>query len=134
LHEELRQLLMKKLRRDFSRQHLTNAELLRHRCADFCTIFEAVFGDRLQRAAGWLGNVEHHWMVDKRTGEIVDPTREQFSSVDLRYKVFNPETDKIYVGKCMNCGDEIHDLKENGPRSICSDECETDYKSYLEAM
>jgi hypothetical protein len=72
----------------------------------------------LVRVAGWCN---HH-----------DPTARQFTDVlgsyrylKLDYQEWKPG-DKVRVGRCMNCGDDIYKEVQslNGERHcVCSDEC-----------
>lgn len=79
---------------------------------------------------GWLGEQEHWWCKTKN-GSIVDPTKHQQSFMGTfgKYREYK-DGDEIKVGKCMNCGDNIFGLQENGRRDICGSRCEQEFINY----
>lgn len=68
---------------------------------------------------GSIKGREHIWCVDTNTDTIVDPTVSQFHQTLIDdadptfYKVLDPNTDYVCVGKCCRCRDEIMDLAIN---------------------
>jgi hypothetical protein len=85
----------------------------------------------LVKVAGWCNGHEHYWCVAP-DGTVVDPTARQFTDVlgsyrypELHYRAWEPG-DKVRVGRCMNCGDDIYKEVQSldGTRyCVCSDEC-----------
>ena len=118
-------------------------------CRNKCTWWAKTFQERhpeLTLVRGFFGIrnpenpctevaiIEHVWFTTE-LGEIIDPTRAQFGSLqegwsDL-YRVFDPEQDHILIGKCPNCGEEIYGLEKDGPKDICSEECAESYTRYI---
>lgn len=87
----------------------------------------------LTRVPGWLDGRDHVWCVTP-DGHIVDPTRAQYGLIG-EYVAWKPG-DEVCVGKCMNCGMDIHrcvDSLEGAREILCSDECCADYAAYLMA-
>lgn len=108
--------------------------LLKGKCSPWTLLFVARFPE-LTRVAGFYNGAEHFWCVDQ-SGAIVDPTVEQFyvpawSWNPLAYRVYDPETDEVFLGKCMNCGSEIYGLISEGQQSVCRD-AESDCQAQLE--
>lgn len=111
------------------REHILNsadiddARVVYGKCTEFCEAFAKEFKE-LRVVPGFFRGAEHRWLVNKE-GEIYDPTVEQFDVEPLAeyYREFNPETDRIRLGKCMNCGWEIYGLISEGGKCICSPEC-----------
>ena len=65
------------------------------------------------------GDFKHHWLVDVN-GEIVDPTKSQFSKI-LEYIVDDNPYD---VKKCMNCGSLFeYDNNHKYTNLSCSKNC-----------
>jgi hypothetical protein len=97
--------------------------LLKGKCYGWTAKFAEKF-PQLKQVCGFYGNSEHYWCVDT-DGTIVDPTVGQFYDGEgdpNKYRVFDESVDKIYLGKCMNCGFEIYGLKAEGEQSICKPE------------
>lgn len=73
-----------------------------------------------------------HWWCKTPDGQIVDPTARQFQSL-FSYEEYFPGM-HIRLGRCMECGEDIH-----GPESLegvystshCSESCE---KSFVASM
>lgn len=102
-------------------------------CRNKCTWWGKTFMDRypeLILVKGFFGECTEHVWFNTPEGVIIDPTRAQFSGPDA-YRVFNPEVDLIYVGKCPNCGEKNYGLEKDGPKDFCSDECAESYMSYI---
>lgn len=79
------------------------------------------------------GRRGHAWLTDP-TGAILDPTAAQFPKI-FEYDPWKPG-DKVMVGKCMNCGDEIWLTVETldvdpGRPSTCTDRCSQDLADYM---
>jgi hypothetical protein len=112
---------------------LTVPELLRSRCKEVSMKMQELIPS-LHLVCGFFKGTEHWWLVDPE-GNIVDPTVRQFACwpdvSPADYRVFNPETDHIYIGKCPNCGRENYGLQSEAPKYLCSTECEEDYAAYL---
>ena len=77
------------------------------------------------------GKRAHGWCVNIRTGEIIDPTREQFPApCDFNeYRELSPQ--ELPLGKCLNCGELIY--SEDKPLSdrFCSSQCTTSFLATL---
>lgn len=146
-YEATRQALLERDRAAFQRWDPPATE--KDICRNKCTWWAKSFGEahpELTPTKGFFGIynplnpcteqpiIEHVWFVTA-DGVIIDPTRAQFGDVpeggkDL-YKVFDPATDIIYIGKCPNCGMANYGLESEGPKEICSDECGEEYDRYL---
>lgn len=97
------------------------------KCASVTLAMASAFPE-LRRARGFYhcdrwGRRQHWWCVAP-DGTVVDPTAEQFPSMGLgEYdEVKDGEEDRIPVGKCMNCGEELYAHDES--TYVCSDYCE----------
>jgi hypothetical protein len=121
------------------REKLDIPYLLKGLCESWCKKFKKKFPDLKIKRGFYSGN-EHYWCVEPN-GTIVDPTFPQFGQIQNpnKYRVFNPETDKIYLGKCMNCGTSIYGLESEGHQRVCKDviidgvleqSCEKELESY----
>jgi hypothetical protein len=78
---------------------------------------------------GWL---RHHWWLKEKSGEIHDPTANQFEgdyygNARILEYLEHDETLPEPTGKCPNCGDGYC---YNGD-SVCCEECGIQYTSYL---
>ncbi len=108
-------------------------KIVRGLCAVACAQMRSAFPE-LAEVRGWADGCEHVWLVTP-SGEIVDPTVAQFGGLVEEYRPFRAG-DLVRVGRCMNCGDDIHKRVErlDDPRyatCVCGDECraalETEY-------
>lgn len=65
-------------------------------------------------------SIQHWWCVDKKTGEIVDPTVAQFEG-HVTIERYEPYDEKKHgplpTGKCMNCGELLYG--EGGSSNLC---------------
>ena len=106
---------------------VTEAEyrMYRGKCKSFSTEL-ASSDENLELTRGWYvctynnRKEEHWWCVNKTTGEIVDPTKDQFLSKGTgTYIKFNG------FFNCEQCGKEVHekDVHEYGRFHLCSQEC-----------
>jgi hypothetical protein len=87
----------------------------RSKCAERTLEMQAAFPE-LTRVRGNVflmpsGLERHHWWLKTPSGEIIDPTVDQFSDMNYIYcgqsimsYVELDETKPEPVGKCMNCG------------------------------
>ena len=89
---------------------------------------------RIKFVAG--GSTEHWWLTAP-DGEVIDPTVSQFEYAlahgGVEYAPWRPG-DKVLVGRCMNCGDDIWRRVQilGGPReSVCGEECAADFAAYI---
>lgn len=144
-YEEFKRELMEARKNTFlNKDDLADKDILRAQCGPFTKAFIEKFPE-LSLRSGFIMfrsgfRSEHFWCV-KEDGTIVDPTVDQFHWDPImepapRYKVFNPEEDEVYLGKCPNCGEEIHGISE-GPNALdftgyCDDECAAEYGRYVE--
>ena len=81
----------------------------------------AVFNEAYESA-----RAEHAWLITE-DGTILDPTKGQFD-LPFTYREWQPG-DRVQVGRCMNCGDDIYDKPKSLDddslhRSVCSRNCE----------
>lgn len=105
------------------------------RCKQASEAMQATFPE-LRIAKGHVhcdwGQRSHWWLVTA-DGEIVDPTATQFRAI-FSYEEWQPN-DKVRVGKCMDCGDEIWEavaaLDAVPRRSFCNAACEKRFAQYL---
>ena len=118
-------------------EYLARVEYPLGRCHEACSEMVLVFPE-LKKISGHVhcswGKRAHFWL-EADTGEVVDPTASQFPVI-FGYEVWKPG-DKVRVGKCMNCGEEIwkpvYDLtKDHSYYGPCSEECFLALKSDLE--
>lgn len=117
------------------RESLNIPYLLKGQCMPWTDKFVAKFPE-LTKVLGFYDGSEHAWCVTP-DGVIVDPTIKQFYVTEgdpTLYRVFNPEIDKIYLGKCMECGTEIYGLQARGRQEICSDECGDSLTNYFNSQ
>lgn len=143
-YEAFRAELVAKARAQYhpvQRDTLPEYYIVKARCMEFSNAFVEKFPE-LRTERGWINSQEreakgwsageHWWCVDPE-GNIVDPSLNQFAfwrePEKLVYKVFNPETDVIYIGRCHNCGDPIYGLEAQGPAYMCFPE-EGEEESY----
>jgi hypothetical protein len=139
-YEEFLTELCEKKRRQYApscQERLTRADLVRAECNQFTREFVMKF-PHLTRVPGFYGRVigdyhgtEHWWCVEP-DGTIVDPTAAQFQPGHT-YTPLDENKHTIKIGRCMNCGDDIFGLKAQGPKSICSKECEHALEDYYES-
>ena len=107
----------------------------RGRCVSACRTMVRAFPE-LTIVPGFArsawGEEEHAWCVTK-SGEIIDPTDNQFPG-PITYRAWKPG-DTVRVGKCANCGDNIYravdSLDGSQDTSICGTECARSYRAYL---
>lgn len=102
------------------RETISIPYLLKGKCYGWTSIFVQKF-PHLKQVCGFYGHGEHFWCVDV-DGTIVDPTIEQFhdgTGDPAKYRVLDESVDRIFLGKCMNCGWEIYGLKSEGHQSVC---------------
>ena len=108
-------------------QTLKDELMIKHKsvfgeCHTFAKAFESRFPE-LRYVYGeivdWIwGRRYHAWCVDRVTGEIVDPTREQFPD-PCGFGMYHELTpDEIPLGACMECGETI--LQEIVNEHFCS--------------
>lgn len=98
-------------------------------CAEITLAMQSAFPE-LHRVRGHyddaIWGLRDHWWLETQDGEIVDPTAMQFptkgSGEYIEWDDSRPEP----TGKCPNCGGECYEHK-----SVCSEECWTDYRAYL---
>ena len=117
-------------------EYLTRIEYPLGKCREACKEMVKAFPE-LKEIRGHVhcqwGKRAHLWL-ETDCGEIIDPTASQFPSI-YQYEVWKPG-DRVRVGKCMNCGEEIWRAVDNldedhsyyGP---CSEECFRDLKNDL---
>jgi len=67
-----------------------------------------------------------HWWMRTPNGQIVDPTRAQFSSKGDG--LYEPHVGPEPKGFCLNCGEYVY-----GDDQFCSRECFDETTAYLEA-
>lgn len=67
-----------------------------------------------------------HWWLKTKEGNIIDPTKEQFSSNRYFHYEEWKEGDKEPTGKCLNCGEYCYDSNQ-----CCSKKC---YKEFVESL
>lgn len=97
----------------------------RGQCKEVTESMQKVFPE-LRRVRGhyycmvW-GEREHWWLV-KPTGEIVDPTVQQFPSKGVGVYVEWDEEQEEPIGRCMHCGEYCYESK-GGDSNFCSAEC-----------
>jgi hypothetical protein len=126
------------------RSSISIAYLLKGKCYSFGQKFVEKW-PQLKLVCGFYGHNEHYWLVDL-DGTIVDPTvwqfHEQGDDGDPRkYRVLDSSRDKVYIGRCMNCGNGIYGLLKDAPLSICPDivengvveqSCQAELEAYYE--
>lgn len=131
------------------RDKLTDQDICRHKCVGFTEKLAKLHPELTLQAGfvhfktfadqGFKGS-EHWWCLTPE-GQIIDPSVAQFGEVTeanpLVYTPFNPDTHKIIIGKCMNCGWEIYGLEAEGPLSVCrpqdndtDQDCEAELRRY----
>ena len=119
--------------------YAANKERLMGACKWVCELMMKKFPElkivpgHVQVPEPW-GKRGHFWLVDPE-GNIVDPTAAQFPGI-LSYEPWTDD-EKIRVGKCMNCGDDIwrkvktlEDDVTHG-ECICSPACGKEFEDYL---
>lgn len=99
---------------DWIKEHGTSEKL----CAEKTLEMQAVFPE-LRRVRGWYSGEPHWWLVDP-SGNIVDPTREQFS-YEGTY-VERDESEPEPTGKCFECGSYCYDGAD-----FCCASCRVSY-------
>lgn len=114
--------------------------LLKGLCGLWSKKFQEKYPElKIQR--GFYSGREHWWCVEP-DGTIVDPTFLQFGQIpdSKKYKVLNPDTDEIQLGRCLNCGEYIYGLEKEGPQDLCKDvivdgeviqSCRKEFEHYL---
>jgi hypothetical protein len=73
-----------------------------------------------------------HWWLKTPDGEVVDPTRSQFTCVLSYTEVDGSHPSRNYErGTCANCGEHYYIGKDYDDRTVCSSRCWKAYASYL---
>lgn len=107
------------------------AEVVHGRCQQFVKQLVAAHPE-LTAVAGFFGPADmvderipgdEHWWAVTPTGEIVDPTVEQFGGDEGVYTPWRRDYHYVYKGCCMNCSAPFLDLADAPHRVTCSEEC-----------
>jgi len=131
-HREYQQELIAQVRSLYlNGDSLSDASLVRGQCYEFCKKFVERFPNLVMIPGFYNGN-EHWWCQDPETGEIVDPTVEQF--LDDGQGEYSPHCEGKYrarVGKCVNCGVVLLEGDTMVSAEMCSDSCANSFVAYL---
>lgn len=111
-------------------EHYPTQESAYGKCAEATEAMMAAFPGQLRRVRGWVEDLgwgrRAHWWCVNAEGEIVDPTRRQFTFLHM-YEPHDESTgDPPEPRVCMNCG-----VEHFGPFDLCSHKCEQSYLAYL---
>ncbi len=122
----------------------TDAEVCRAQCHEFCKRLVTEFpyltmvpGFYVRGPVADVENgypTEHWWTVDEY-GTIVDPTVSQFGAGEAWYSPASDRKFPAVIGKCLNCGWDIYECLDGQQPDfggLCSEDCATDYKAYVE--
>lgn len=79
-----------------------------------------------------------HWWLQAPDGEVVDPTVSQYPGAAVVYEPYVPG-ERVRVGRCMNCGDDImstldDDMRPHALDQFCSDVCSNIMVAEFNAM
>jgi hypothetical protein len=126
-YEEFRAQLLEKELSHYAqpRDTISIPYLLKGKCYSWSQKFVERF-PHLTLRTGFYGNREHYWCTEP-DGTIVDPTIAQFHDGEgdpRKYRLFDETKDRIYLGKCMNCGQELYGLKAEGRKEVCETNAE----------
>lgn len=88
----------------------------------------------LQRVRGFyhcpMWGQRTHWWLKNSDGRIIDPTGHQHPSFFLGIGDYQELSDnELPIGKCVNCG--AYTFKTSFSDYICSEDCFSQYKSYI---
>jgi len=102
------------------------------KCAEVTLAMQSAFPELVRirghyHCISW-GKREHWWLVDS-SGEVVDPTANQFPTKGAGGYVEHDESQPEPTGMCPNCGGYCY----NGS-SVCDDYCERQYAAYLNSI
>lgn len=100
-------------------------------CADITVQMQEAFPELLRKRGSYRCPVwgdRTHWWLTTVSGEIVDPTANQFPSKgNFEYtELSEAEISELPTGVCLECGGPVY----NG-RDVCSDDCYNAFRSSL---
>lgn len=118
------------------------AEVVYGRCQQVVKQLVAAHPE-LTAVAGFFGPVDRaeeripgdeHWWAVTPTGEIIDPTVEQFGGDEGVYTPWRRDYHYVYKGCCMNCSEPLFALAEASRRETCSKECSDAVSNHLNSL